>query len=91
MKELELEIKKLIINALELEDITPNDIVTDEPLFVDGLGLDSIDALELGVALHRTYGVKMEAEDETTREHFQSVSTLAQFVDAKRTDTRTSA
>ncbi|WP_288989554.1 phosphopantetheine-binding protein, partial [uncultured Cobetia sp.] len=47
---LELELKQLIIDTLELEDITPDDIVADEPLFVDGLGLDSIDALELGLA-----------------------------------------
>jgi len=76
----ELEIKKLIIECLELEDITPDDINSDEPLFVDGLGLDSIDALELGVALHRAYGVKMDAEDETTREHFYSVESLTKFV-----------
>lgn len=84
MKELELEIKKLIIDALELEDIMPDDIVSEEPLFVDGLGLDSIDALELGVALHRTFGVKMDAEDETTREHFHSVNSLTRFVASQR-------
>ena len=80
----ELEIKKLIIECLELEDITPDDINSDEPLFVDGLGLDSIDALELGVALHRAYGVKMDAEDETTREHFYSVESLTKFVASQR-------
>tara|TARA_R110002072_G_scaffold302958_1_gene490378 strand:- start:16359 stop:16637 length:279 start_codon:yes stop_codon:yes gene_type:complete len=84
MKELELEIKKLIIDALELEDITPEDIVADEPLFEDGLGLDSIDALELGMALQQTFGVRIDAEDEGTREHFRSVRNLASFVSANR-------
>lgn len=80
MKKLEMEIKQLIIDALELEDVTTADIESAEPLFVDGLGLDSIDALELGVALHRTYGIKMDAEDETTRKHFYSVESLAKYV-----------
>jgi acyl carrier protein len=80
MRELELEIKKLIIDALDLEDISPEDIVTDDPLFDEGLGLDSIDALELGMALQQTYGVRIDAEDESTREHFRSVRNLAQFV-----------
>lgn len=84
MKELELEIKKLIIEALDLEDIGPEDIVADEPLFEEGLGLDSIDALELGMALQQTFGVRIDAEDEGTREHFRSVRNLASFVAANR-------
>ena len=56
MAELELEIKQLIIDTLMLEDIKPEDIDSAEPLFVEGLGLDSIDALELGVALQKKYG-----------------------------------
>ena len=84
MKDLEMEIKKLIIEALDLEDIAPEDIVTDEPLFDEGLGLDSIDALELGMALHQTFGVHIDAEDEGTREHFRSVGNLASFVAANR-------
>lgn len=84
MNTLELEIKKLIIEALDLEDITPEDIVSDEPLFDEGLGLDSIDALELGMALQQTFAVQIDAEDETTREHFRSVSNLAKFVAASR-------
>ena len=55
--ELNAEIKKLIIEALQLEDITPDDIIDDEPLFGDGLGLDSIDALELGMAIKRKYKI----------------------------------
>ena len=81
MSELEQELKQLIIEVLDLEDISVNDINSDEPLFVDGLGLDSIDALELGVALQKRYGVKINAESETTREYFASVKNLAKFVE----------
>ena len=56
------EIKQMIIDVLQLEDITPADIDADAPLFVDGLGLDSIDALELGVAIHKRYGVTLPAD-----------------------------
>ncbi len=80
MESLELELKALIIEVLDLEDITTDDINSEEPLFVDGLGLDSIDALELGVALQKRYGVKIEAEGEQTRELFASVKNLAKFV-----------
>jgi acyl carrier protein len=80
MSSLKQDIKQLIISVLELEDITVNDIEDDAPLFGEGLGLDSIDALELGVALKKKYQVKLEANDASTREHFRSVATLAQFV-----------
>lgn len=80
MKELEHSIKQLIIESLELEDISPEDIQADEALFEEGLGLDSIDALELGMALQQRFGVKLDAEDKQTREHFRSVSSLARFV-----------
>lgn len=80
MDALEAEIKTLIIAALDLEDITPNDIETEAPLFGDGLGLDSIDALELGVALKKKYGLQLEAGDPSTREHFYSVKTLANLI-----------
>lgn len=80
MSALKQDIKQLIISALELEDIAPDDIQDDAPLFGEGLGLDSIDALELGVALKKKYQVKLEANDSSTREHFRSVSALAQFV-----------
>lgn len=82
---LEHEIKELIISSLALEDITPDDIVTADPLFVKGLGLDSIDALELGLALQRRYGVTVSADSEETRRHFGSVQALAAFVTAQRT------
>ena len=80
MSELERKIKVLIITSLDLEDISPDDINSEDPLFDEGLGLDSIDALELGMALHTEFGVTINAEDEDTRQHFQSVANLAQFV-----------
>jgi acyl carrier protein len=82
--QLEKEIKELIVSSLALEDIRPDDIVTDAPLFVDGLGLDSIDALELGLALQKRYGVAMSADSQETRRHFASVQALAAFVAAQR-------
>ena len=80
MSDLELKIKELIIESLDLEDISPDDIQTEEPLFDEGLGLDSIDALELGMALQAQFGVKIDADDENTREYFRSVASLAKFV-----------
>ncbi len=77
---LEAEIKKLIVEALMLDDVTPDEIETDAALFDEGLGLDSIDALELAIALDKTFGVKIKAEDETTRDVFRSVKTLAEHV-----------
>ncbi|HET8792021.1 MAG TPA: phosphopantetheine-binding protein [Modicisalibacter sp.] len=83
---LELELKHLIIDTLELEDVTPEDIDPDEPLFVEGLGLDSIDALELGLALQKTYGIKLEADSEESRRHFANLRSLAALVEARRAD-----
>lgn len=84
MQALEQEIKELIISALSLEDLRPQDIETDAPLFVEGLGLDSIDALELGVALQKRYGVAMSSDAAETRRHFGSVAALARFVAGAR-------
>ena len=78
---LEQEVKQLIIDALQLEDITVNDIETDAPLFVDGLGLDSIDALELGVALQKRYGIALSADSNDTRRHFASVRALIELIE----------
>lgn len=80
MSDLEREIKALIIESLDLEDIGPDDIETDAPLFVEGLGLDSIDALELGLAIHKKYDIKLDANSEETRKVFQSVASLAEFI-----------
>ena len=84
MQALEHEIKELIISALSLEDIAPDDIDPQAPLFVEGLGLDSIDALELGLALQKRYGVSLSADSEEARKHFASVRSLAGFVAAQR-------
>ncbi len=83
MDELILKLKQQIIDALNLEDITPDDIDTDAPLFVDGLGLDSIDALELVILLEREYGIRME-DPKAHKEVFKSVRTLAQFIEENR-------
>ncbi|MCA1324647.1 phosphopantetheine-binding protein [Herbaspirillum sp. alder98] len=80
MQTLEEDIKELIIEVLQLEDIGPADIDSAAPLFGDGLGLDSIDALELGVALQKRYGITLSANSEETRKHFASVQALATLV-----------
>lgn len=84
LQQLEDEIKQLIIDAAGLEDVAPADIDAEAPLFVDGLGLDSIDALEIGLALHKRYGIKLSADSEDTRRHFASVRTLAQLLAAQK-------
>jgi len=80
MEHLHQEIKTLLIEALDLEDITVEDIDSDAPLFGEGLGLDSIDALEIGLELQRKYGIQIDPEDESTQEHFASVANLAKLV-----------
>ena len=84
MNDLENEIKNLIISSLNLEDVTVDDIQTEEPLFGDGLGLDSIDALELGIALQQTFNVNFKSDSEDTKKHFFSVKTLAAFIESER-------
>lgn len=83
--DLAVELKQLIIDTLDLEDISVDEIDDNAPLFVEGLGLDSIDALELGVALQKRYGVKLDAEAEETRKHFANVINLCALVAARRT------
>ena len=80
MQELEQELKRLLIEVLNLEDVGVDDIDSEAPLFGDGLGLDSIDALELGVAIRKKYDVQMDADSEVTREHFASIANLARFI-----------
>lgn len=80
MEQLHTELKKLIIDALFLEDISIDDIETDAPLFGEGLGLDSIDALELGLAIKKQYNVVINADDTKIREHFASVANLAKYI-----------
>jgi len=79
--DLKQQIKELIISALELEDVKPENIVDSEPLFGAGMCLDSIDALELGVALKKKFGVKFSAEDKDNKRHFASVDALAAYIE----------
>lgn len=81
---LELQLKNLIVQSLMLEDVKPEDIETEAPLFVEGLGLDSIDALELALAIHQQFGVKTAQEDERNRQIFYSVKSLAEFIRAEQ-------
>ncbi len=78
------ELKEEIIEALNLEDITPDDIDASAPLFRDGLGLDSIDALEIVIILDKKYGIKL-ANPQENKEIFYSVDTLADFVEKNHT------
>ena len=84
MEELILTLKEQIIDALNLEEITPEDIENDAPLFGDGLGLDSIDALELIVILDKFYGIKL-ANPAAGKEIFKSVATIDEYVSKNRT------
>jgi acyl carrier protein len=81
---LEQEVKELIVDVLQLEDVKAEEIDSDAPLFVDGLGLDSIDALEIGVALQKRYGITLSAESQETRKHFASVRALAALIETNR-------
>ena len=79
------ELKQLVIDSLMLEDVEVAEIETDAPLFGEGLGLDSIDALELAIALEERYGVRIEDDPEKNQQLFASVASLADFVEASRT------
>lgn len=79
------ELKTLLIEGLHLEDVEPEEIVVDEPLFGDGLGLDSIDALEIAVLLDRQYGIKITSEDDRNQQIFASLNSLAEFITENRT------
>lgn len=81
---MENELKQLIITALALEDLTPADIDSHAPLFNEGLGLDSIDALELGLAIRKQYGIKIDAEKVDVVKIFASVANLAEYIQAAR-------
>ncbi len=81
---MENELKQLIIESLDLEDMTVDDIDNDEALFNDGLGLDSIDALELGLAIRKKYNVRIDAEKDDVVKIFASVSALAAFIQSEQ-------
>lgn len=80
---IEERLKRLIVDSLMLEDIKPEDIETEAPLFVEGLGLDSIDALELALAIYDEFGVQTEQGNEKNREIFYSVKSLAEYIRAE--------
>lgn len=84
MNTLERELAQLIIDTLNLEDLGPDDIGAEQPLFGDGLGLDSVDALELALALQKRYGITIASDDRNAREHFASVGRLAAYVARQR-------
>ena len=84
MSNLVAELKQMIIDVLVLEDMSIDDIDVDAPLFGDGLGLDSIDALELGLALKKRYNIHLNAESDDTKQHFKSVQSLVALVEAQR-------
>ena len=86
MEDLNTRIKNILINTLKLKNITPTDIDDDAPLFGEGegLGLDSIDALELGLAIKDNFGVTFTAVNEETRKHFASINALAAFISANK-------
>jgi len=81
---LHAELKVLIVEALQLEDVDPTTISDTDPLFGDGLGLDSIDALELATAIAKKYDIQV-SQDQETRDAFRSVDHLAEFITTKRT------
>ena len=78
------EIKKVIIDSLALEDITEADIKDAEPLFNEGLGLDSIDALELAMALKKHFNLNIGQDKDINKKHFYSVDTLAKFIEGQQ-------
>lgn len=80
MKELVNEIKELIITSLNLEDMKPSDIDENAPLFSESLGLDSVDALELGLAVQKKYGLVLDSKTANLKEIFFSVSSLAKYI-----------
>jgi len=80
MNELEQQLATLIVESLALHDVNPGDIDPESPLFNEGLGLDSVDALELAMAVHKTFGVQIKADDPSVRQTFQSIRSLASYI-----------
>ena len=83
-EEIETKLKETVVSALDLEDLTPADIEADVPLFGEGLGLDSIDALELGMAVKKAFGVSFSSNPADNKQIFRSVKTLADYVEAQQ-------
>jgi acyl carrier protein len=84
MENLKLELKEKIIDALNLVDMTPADIEDDAPIFMEGLGLDSIDALELMLLMEKNYGIRMSNPAEG-KKVFKSINAMAEYISANRT------
>jgi acyl carrier protein len=80
----ELEVAQLIVETLNLEDIGAEEIERDAPLFRDGLGLDSIDALELSLGIKQRYGIQLRADDENIAAIFATLASLAQYIEENR-------
>ncbi len=85
MEELKEELKELIITTLNLEDIKTSDIKDDEMLFIEGLGLDSVDALELSLAISQKYNVTIDKKVDNVREIFTNIENLAKYIQSKKT------
>ena len=83
-EEIETKLKETVVSALDLEDLTPADIETDVPLFGEGLGLDSIDAMELGMAVKKAFGGSFSSSPADNKQIFRSVKTLADYVEAQQ-------
>ena len=83
-EEIETKLKETVVSALDLEDLTPAAIETDVPLFGEGLGLDSIDAMELGMAVKKAFGVSFSSNPADNKQIFRSVKTLADYVEAQQ-------
>jgi acyl carrier protein len=81
---MENELKQLIIDSLDLEDISVDEIDSGDALFNEGLGLDSIDALELGLAIRKKYNVRIDAEKDDVENIFASIATLANFIESEQ-------
>ncbi len=81
---MENELKQLIIDSLDLEDISVDEIDSGDALFNEGLGLDSIDALELGLAIRKKYNVRIDAEKDDVENIFASITTLANFIESEQ-------
>lgn len=84
MTPLEQEVAEMIIEAVNLEDVEVSDIVPEEPLFGEGLGLDSIDALEISLAISQRYGFQIKSDDENNQQIFSSLRALSQHIEASR-------
>ncbi|MDX1334961.1 MAG: phosphopantetheine-binding protein [Gammaproteobacteria bacterium] len=84
MTPLEQEVAEMIIEAVNLEDVEASDIVPEEPLFGEGLGLDSIDALEISLAISQRYGFQVKSDDENNQQIFSSLRALSQHIEASR-------